>query len=1471
MVNGSNLSSISSQSCQHFSFGEIQSATRDFDDELVIGEGGFGKVYKGFLSIGETIHVVAIKRLDPMSDQGAAEFKAEIEMLSNLRHCRLVSLIGFCKHNKEMILVYEYMSNGTLDHHLHKVGTPLSWMQRLQIAKGAAQGLEYLHNGVGTQHGVVHRDIKSSNILLDEKLEAKISDFGLSKVRPTNQSYSCVDTCSLKGTFGYIDLDYFNTGKLTVKTDVYAFGVILFELLSGRKAVDERFGDERGLASWAQKCVKDRKFDKLVDSNIVGTIRPKCLRGFAQIADRCLHGVPKERPTMTEVVAALNVSLTLQQEYNDSAKSSGKGFVKKIQEYFVPTTKQNSGIAFDLLSPEPETIWLSHDAIVTKQPEVAQVLPDSNCTRKYGRHNRIHHQSAHSPTNEYQESMDAEKIRQVFREFDRNEDGYLSKEEWARLGIMLGFSNSTADDFFYFHSELIIRKKGLTYEGLVRFYEDGGSDIARTKYVIKIKICYEPQLTRAKLTAKPISIHRLFTAKAKQSNIISSTMVNSSKLSSSISSQSCHQFSFAEIRSATRDFDDELVIGEGGFGKVYKGFLRIGETIHVVAIKRLDPMSDQGAAEFKAEIEMLSKLRHCHLVSLIGFCEHNKEMILVYEYMSNGTLDHHLHKAETPLSWMQRLQIAKGAAQGLDYLHNGVGTQHGVIHRDIKSSNILLDENLATKISDFGLSKQGPTNQLKSSVDTCSVKGTFGYMDLDYFYTRKLTVKTDVYAFGVLLFELLSGRKAVDERFGDECSLAKWARKCVKDRKFDKLVDSNIMGTTRPRYLRGFAQIADRCLRSVPKERPSMTEVVASLDVLLTLQEGYNNFAAKSGKIGFARKIQEYFVPTTKQNSGMHILFSDLLSFHKYIFTTIIFELLHDRTVIKLVQPLLQCLKFSLLLIFLRMHLPLTRCYWPGVLRGRQMFSLPKVTDEETEQQESDKRIYRRVVKIFYDHLDSNGDGYISKEELHIAAVKLGFESTQEQGPALLFVDEVFSKYSDFVVTGKGLTFEGLLRFYEEGNRDIERDCETLGIKLELDVDDNKLRSWSLRTNIISSTMVNASKLSSSISSQSCHQFSFAEIRSATHGFDDELVIGEGGFGKVYKGFLRIGETIHVVAIKRLDPMSDQGAAEFKAEIEMLSELRHCHLVSLIGFCEHNKEMILVYEYMSNGTLYDHLHKAKIPLSWMQRLHIAKGAAKGLDYLHNGVGTQHGVIHRDIKSSNILLDENLAAKISDFGLSKIGPTNQLKSAVDTCSVKGTFGYMDLDYFYTRKLTVKTDVYAFGVLLFELLSGRKAVDERFGDQCGLAKWARKCVKDRKFDKLVESKIMGTIRPRCLRGFAEIADRCLHGVPKERPSMMEVVASLDVLLRLQEEYNGSAKSSGKNGFVRKIQEYFVPTTKQNFGMHVLFFNLVFTYLCFHKYIFTRIIIELLHDRSVIKLLQPSLRCLKFLFLLIFSLEW
>lgn len=216
-----------------------------------------------------------------------------------------------------------------------------------------------------------------------------------------------------------------------------------------------------------------------------------------------------------------------------------------------------------------------------------------------------------------------------------------------------------------------------------------------------------------------------------------------------------------------------------------------------------------------------------------------------------------------------------------------------------------------------------------------------------------------------------------------------------------------------------------------------------------------------------------------------------------------------------------------------------------------------------------------------------------------------------------------------------------------------------------------------------------------------CQRFSLAEIQSATKNFSEALLIGRGGFGKVYKGLIHSGR--ETVAIKRLKSSSRQGRCEFLTEIETLSELRHINLVSLIGYCSDYKEMILVYEYMPNGTLADHLYNYarkgddSCTLTWKQRLNICIGAGRGIDYLHTG----HGIIHRDVKASNILLDDNFIAKVSDFGLAKPENQSKLQSHVST-KVKGTYGYLDPYYFSTRKLTRKSDTYAFGVVLLELV-------------------------------------------------------------------------------------------------------------------------------------------------------------------------
>ncbi|KAL0401277.1 UNVERIFIED_CONTAM: Receptor-like protein kinase FERONIA [Sesamum latifolium] len=241
----------------------------------------------------------------------------------------------------------------------------------------------------------------------------------------------------------------------------------------------------------------------------------------------------------------------------------------------------------------------------------------------------------------------------------------------------------------------------------------------------------------------------------------------------------CRRFSLAEILLATRNFSDAHLIGKGGFGKVYKGLIDNGRQI--VAVKRLKSDSRQGAHEFLTEIETLTELRHVNLVSLIGYCNEHGEMILVYEYMPSGTLADHLYKlarnsdSDSSLTWKQRLSICIGAGRGLDYLHTG----NSLIHRDVKTSNILLDENFIAKVSDFGLAKHLTRGKSQTHVST-KVKGTFGYFDPTYFTTGKLTRKSDTYAFGVVLLEVLSGRAAVDPSVAaNEQILTNWARENI--------------------------------------------------------------------------------------------------------------------------------------------------------------------------------------------------------------------------------------------------------------------------------------------------------------------------------------------------------------------------------------------------------------------------------------------------------------------------------------------------------------------------------------------------------------------------------------------------------------------------------------------------------------------------------------------------------------------
>ncbi|KAF1878181.1 hypothetical protein Lal_00012906 [Lupinus albus] len=333
-------------SAQTFSFRELADAARNFKAECLIGKGGFGRVYKGHLEsinqmrlyhcdlvsqhncivmwlqwslahrncdIAATSRdvVVAIKRLDLNGLQGNREFLVEVLMLSLLHHTNLVNMIGYCADGDQRLLVYEYMSLGSLEDHLHDIAPGkkrLDWNTRMKIAAGAAQGLEYLHDKANPP--VIYRDIKCSNILLGEGYHPKLSDFGLAKLGPVGEK-THVST-RVMGSYGYCAPEYAMTGQLTLKSDVYSFGVVLLEIITGRKAIDNsKSAREQNLVAWARPLLKERRnFSQMADPMLQGQYPARGLYQALAVAAMCVQEQANMRPLIADVAKAFSYLAT---------------------------------------------------------------------------------------------------------------------------------------------------------------------------------------------------------------------------------------------------------------------------------------------------------------------------------------------------------------------------------------------------------------------------------------------------------------------------------------------------------------------------------------------------------------------------------------------------------------------------------------------------------------------------------------------------------------------------------------------------------------------------------------------------------------------------------------------------------------------------------------------------------------------------------------------------------------------------------------------------------------------------------------------------------------------------------------------------------------------------------------------------------------------------------------------------------
>ncbi|KAL6845565.1 hypothetical protein ACP4OV_025060 [Aristida adscensionis] len=342
-----------------FAYDDLAAATGGFSDANLLGQGGFGHVYRGTVGGRE----VAIKKLRAGSGQGEREFRAEVEIISRVHHKNLVSLVGYCLHGEQRLLVYEYVPNKTLDFHLHGSGRPtLDWPRRWKIAVGSAKGLAYLHEDCHPK--IIHRDIKAANILLDYNYEPKVADFGLAK-------YQAAETTAVStrvmGTFGYLAPEYAATGKVNDRSDVFSFGVMLLELITGRKPILTSSGDQPvTLVSWARplltKAVEEEIYDELIDPRLETNYDAYDMARLIACAAAAVRHTARSRPRMSQIVRYLEGDLAVEdlnagvQPGQSAMQRTGGGTTEQINRLrrmaFGPGTGTGTGTMTEYASSE---------------------------------------------------------------------------------------------------------------------------------------------------------------------------------------------------------------------------------------------------------------------------------------------------------------------------------------------------------------------------------------------------------------------------------------------------------------------------------------------------------------------------------------------------------------------------------------------------------------------------------------------------------------------------------------------------------------------------------------------------------------------------------------------------------------------------------------------------------------------------------------------------------------------------------------------------------------------------------------------------------------------------------------------------------------------------------------------------------------------------------------------------------------